>query len=92
MNYVYIVECVDGTLYTGWTVDIAKRLACHNDGTGAKYTRGRGPVTLVYCEEHQTMQAALKREREIKRYPKKRKLLLCEGFRQFPDFLSQLTE
>ncbi len=66
MNYVYIVECSDGTLYTGWTVDIKKRLEQHNRGTGAKYTRSRSPVTLRYLEELDTKEEALKREHAIK--------------------------
>ena len=50
MNYVYIVECSDGTFYTGWTNNLEKRIDMHSKGTGAKYTRGRGPVKLVYHE------------------------------------------
>ena len=50
MNYTYIVECKDGTLYTGWTNNLEKRIADHNNGRGAKYTRARNPVTLVYYE------------------------------------------
>lgn len=66
-NFVYILECRDHTYYTGWTVDLKKRLAAHNSGQGAKYTRGRGPVKLVYYEALASKEEALKRERSIKR-------------------------
>lgn len=61
-NVTYILECSDHTLYTGWTNDIEKRLEAHNSGQGAKYTRGRRPVKLVYLEVHNTKQEAMKRE------------------------------
>lgn len=64
--FTYIVRCSDGTLYTGWTSDIERRLAAHNDGSGAKYTRGRAPVRLVYCEEFATKEEAMSREFAIK--------------------------
>ena len=64
--YLYILRCGDGTLYTGITNDVEKRLAAHRSGKGAKYTRGRGPLELVYREELPDHSAALKREREIK--------------------------
>ena len=60
-NYTYILRCADGTLYTGWTNDLEKRLAAHNAGTGAKYTRPRRPVTLVYHEVFETKEAAMRR-------------------------------
>ena len=63
---VYILECNDGTLYTGWTNDIDKRFKAHNDGKGAKYTKGRRPLKLVYLEELETKSEALKRENEKK--------------------------
>jgi putative endonuclease len=66
-TYVYIVRCADGTLYTGWTVDLARRVRSHNAGRGARYTRQHGPVELVYWEELPNRSAALKREAEIKR-------------------------
>jgi putative endonuclease len=66
MYAVYIVRCADGTLYTGYTTDIERRVEEHNDGTGAKYTRGRGPVTLMYIEEYTSRSAAQQREYEIK--------------------------
>ncbi|HET6823332.1 MAG TPA: GIY-YIG nuclease family protein [Anaerolineales bacterium] len=65
--YCYIVECVDGTYYTGWAVDPEKRVAMHNKGRGARYTRTRGPVKLVYVEELPDRKAAMKREIAIKR-------------------------
>lgn len=67
MNYTYILLCADGSLYTGWTNDLEHRLAAHNAGTGSKYTRARRPVSLVYWEEHETKQEAMKREAFIKR-------------------------
>ena len=65
--YCYIVECADGTYYTGWAVDPEKRVAMHNRGRGARYTRTRGPVKLVYVEELPDRKAAMKREIAIKR-------------------------
>lgn len=67
MNYVYIVKCSDGTLYTGWTNNLEKRIKAHNDGKGAKYTKGRGPIELVYFEEFEEKVKAMKREYEIKK-------------------------
>lgn len=66
MNYTYMVECRDGTLYTGWTNNIEKRVEDHNRGKGAKYTRARKPVTLVYYETFETKKEAMRREYEIK--------------------------
>ena len=71
---VYILHCADGTLYTGITNDLKKRLAAHNSGTGAKYTRGRVPVKLAYKETCETRGAALKREAEIKKMSRDDKL------------------
>ena len=65
--YCYILECADGTYYTGWTVDPERRLAMHNKGRGARYTRTRVPVKLVYVEELPDRKAAMKREIAIKR-------------------------
>lgn len=68
MNYVYILKCVDNTYYIGWTNNIKKRIAEHNSKSkGAKYTRSRRPVTLVYCEGHQDRSSAMKREAELKK-------------------------
>lgn len=76
MNYTYILRCGDGTLYTGWTNDLEKRLASHNAGTGGKYTRSRLPVTLVYFEEHETKREAMQREWAIKQLTREEKLSL----------------
>ena len=74
--WVYMLECRDGTLYTGCTDDIPRRLAAHNSGRGAKYTRGRGPVMLRYCEEAMDKPAALRREAALKRLSRAEKLRL----------------
>lgn len=73
MNYTYIVECRDGSLYTGWTNDIEKRIEAHNAGKGAKYTKSRRPVTLVYYEEFATKEEAMRREYAIKHMNRKEK-------------------
>ena len=74
-NVTYILKCSDNSLYTGWTNDIKHRLKMHNEGKGAKYTRGRGPVELVYLEEFD-------KEAKIKRLTRKEKLLLIENYQQ----------
>lgn len=80
MNIVYILKCSDDTLYTGSTVDLDKRLREHNDlKNGAKYTRARRPVELVYQEECETLAEARTREAEIKRMTREEKLLLIEN-------------
>lgn len=79
MNYTYILKCSDATLYTGWTNNLEKRIADHNSGKGAKYTRGRGPVKLVYFEEFQTKEEAMRREWEIKQLSRKLKEQLIEN-------------
>ena len=71
--YVYMLRCCDGSLYTGYTDDVDRRLACHNSGKGAKYTRSRLPVALVYSEECTDKSAALKREFAIKQLTKAQK-------------------
>jgi len=71
--YCYIVECADGTYYTGWAVDPEKRVDVHNKGKGAKYTKTRRPVKLVYVEEQPDRSTALKRERAIKKMTRARK-------------------
>ena len=78
MNYVYILRCADDTLYTGWTNDIDLRVKAHNEGKGAKYTRSRTPVSLVYLETLPTKSDALKREATIKKLPRHKKLKLIE--------------
>ena len=65
--YTYIVRCSDGSFYTGWTTDLAHRLAVHNAGEGAKYTRSRRPVALIYYETFETKEEAMRREVQIKR-------------------------
>lgn len=72
-NYVYIVRCADGTLYTGWTNNLGDRIKTHNEGTGAKYTRSRLPVDLVYWEIFDDKRLALKREFEIKKLTRTQK-------------------
>ena len=74
MNYTYILKCKDGSLYTGWTNDLEQRVAAHNTGKGAKYTKARRPVELVYFEEFETKEQAMKREYAIKQMARKDKL------------------
>jgi len=74
--FVYILECADGTLYTGWTTDLERRLREHNAGRGARYTRARRPVTLAYSEQVADRSAALRREAEIRRLRRSDKLEL----------------
>lgn len=78
--HVYMVQCTDGSLYTGIATDVDRRVAEHNAGQGAKYTRGRGPVTLVYREEVKDRPAALKREYAIKRMRADQKRELIDFF------------
>ena len=76
MNYTYILKCNDGTLYTGWTNNLEKRVKDHNEGKGAKYTKARRPVTLVYYEEFESKEEAMKREYAIKQMSRSEKLKL----------------
>ena len=76
MHYVYILECKDKTLYTGYTTDLERRVKTHNEKKGAKYTRGRTPVTLKYYEEFDNKVDAMKREIKIKEMRKEKKLSL----------------
>lgn len=78
MNYTYILECNDGSFYTGWTNDMEKRLKAHNEGKGAKYTRGRGPVKLVHLETFDTKEDAMSREYAIKQMTREEKKRLIE--------------
>jgi len=78
-NYTYILKCADGTLYTGWTNDLEKRVAAHNAGNGAKYTKGRGPVSLIYSESFATKEEAMRREFAIKQLSREEKLRLAGG-------------
>lgn len=73
MNYTYIVQCKDGSLYTGWTNNLKKRIAAHNAGKGAKYTKSRRPVQLVYYEEFGLKEEAMRREYEIKHMSRREK-------------------
>ena len=82
MNYTYIVECADGSLYCGWTNDLDKRMADHNAGKGAKYTKGRLPVELVYHETFDTKEEAMSREWHIKQLSREEKLRLIRGRRK----------
>lgn len=79
MNYVYILECSDGTLYTGWTNDLENRLATHNAGKGAKYTRGRLPVKLVFSSCYSSKQSAMSAEYQIKRLSRAEKIYLINS-------------
>ncbi|MBQ5756334.1 MAG: GIY-YIG nuclease family protein [Erysipelotrichaceae bacterium] len=79
MNYTYILRCADGTLYTGWTNDLEKRLRAHNDGTGSKYTKPRRPVELIYFEQFETKVEAMQREYAIKQLSRSEKLLLTQN-------------
>lgn len=81
VGFVYIVECKDGTLYTGWTTDAERRVRIHNLGQGAKYTRSRRPVTLVYLEKIGEKSDALKREAAIKKLRRPQKLKLINSDR-----------
>jgi putative endonuclease len=74
--YVYIAECADGTLYTGYTTDVESRVKTHNDGKGAKYTRSRLPVKIVYTEEYRSKSEAIRREIAIKRLRREKKIAL----------------
>ncbi|MBO6235443.1 MAG: GIY-YIG nuclease family protein [Schwartzia sp.] len=80
--YAYIVECADGTLYSGWTNDLEKRIAAHNAGQGAKYTRSRRPVTLRYYEEFEDKSEALRRECALKKMSRAKKQALIEKGRR----------
>lgn len=73
MNYTYILRCKDNTLYTGWTNNLEKRIEMHNSGKGAKYTKARLPVELVYYEQFETKEEAMKREFAIKQMTRKQK-------------------
>lgn len=82
MNYTYILECKDGTYYTGWTNNLEARLKAHNDGKGAKYTKARCPVSLVYYEQFQTKEESMRREYAIKHLTRAEKKNLIAEFQQ----------
>ena len=91
--YTYMVECGDGSLYTGWTNHLAKRIQNHNQGKGAKYTRSRLPVHLVYYEVFATKQEAMKRECAIKKLKHKDKLQLIEQLQKDKrDMIQRINE
>ena len=79
MNYTYLLECSDHSFYCGWTNDLDKRVMAHNSGNGAKYTKSRRPVVLVYYEIYETKEAAMKREAAIKRMSRREKERLISG-------------
>lgn len=79
MNYVYILRCADDTLYCRWTTELQARLTAHNSGRGAKYTRSRRPVELIYVEEYEDRHDALSREWHIKRMSREEKQRLCKS-------------
>ncbi|MGD1904095.1 MAG: GIY-YIG nuclease family protein [Geitlerinemataceae cyanobacterium] len=79
MAYVYILECADGTLYTGATRDLERRIAQHQSGRGAKYTRGRLPVRLVYAEFYDAIGEAFSREKRVQRLSRRQKLAVVES-------------
>ena len=89
MNYTYVLRCADRSLYTGWTNDLKKRVAAHNAGTGARYTRAHGPVELVYFEVSETKEEAMRRECRIKKLSKKQKEQLIAGFSVPAEYLSE---
>jgi putative endonuclease len=76
--FVYLLRCSDGTIYTGWTLDVARRVKTHQQGRGARYTRYRRPVTLIYQERLPSRRAAMRREIAIKQMSRPRKLALAE--------------
>ena len=82
MHYTYMVQCGDGTLYTGYTTDVVRRTQEHNRGKGAKYTRSRLPVSLVYYEVHETKTDAMRREYDLKQLTRVEKLKLIEEFQR----------
>ncbi len=81
MNCAYLLRCRDGSLYAGWTNDLAARVKAHNEGVGAKYTRSRRPVELVYYESFETREEAMSREWHLKRLTRQEKLALISRFR-----------
>jgi putative endonuclease len=82
MHFVYIVRCTDGSFYTGYARDPEARIRAHNAGRGARYTSGRRPVRLVYSEPFDTLSDALKREYELKQWPRAKKLALVAAVRR----------
>ena len=90
---LYILECRDGTLYTGITDDLSRRITAHSSGKGAKYTRGRGPVELVYYEEHEEKTYAMRREWEIKQLSRSEKEAMMQKQKaEIVDFIEKKME
>ena len=85
MPFVYMVECSDGTIYTGWALDVAARVNMHNRGRGSVYCKHRRPVSLVYQEQLPTRAEAQRRELAVKRLPRSRKLALIEAHKSLRD-------
>lgn len=79
-NYTYLLQCADGSLYCGWTNQLQARVQAHNEGNGAKYTKSRRPVALVYYETFATKQEAMRREWAVKQMTRKQKLELIAGW------------
>ncbi len=77
--FTYLARCIDQTIYTGYTDNITKRETAHNNGTGAKYTKARRPVKIIYWEKFKTKSLAMKREAEIKKWPKIKKEKLIKN-------------
>ena len=92
MHFAYLLQCADGTLYGGYTTDLQKRLATHNSGKGAKYTRSRLPVELVYWEECPTKEAAMSREWQLKHLTREKKLELIHFQKENPMRIRKLEE
>ena len=88
MFFTYIARCADDTLYVGHTEDLASREQTHNDGKGAKYTAPRRPVRIVYAEEHASVESAIARERQLKRWSREKKEALIRDDRTALDWLS----
>jgi Predicted endonuclease containing a URI domain len=80
--YCYLLQCADGTYYCGWTKDVQRRLDTHNKGRGAKYTRIRRPVALVYYEELANQSEAMRREHKLKQKTREQKALLIQKFNE----------
>ncbi len=91
MNWAYLVRCRDGTLYAGWTPDLAKRMTAHNTGKGAKYTRGRGPVQLVWARAFASKSEAMMCEAALKRKTKAEKEMLVKSEGVPPDAVDALA-
>ncbi len=81
----YILKCSDGTLYSGYANDLAKRLECHNQGKGAKYTRGRLPVKLTWHQDYKYLRPAMQKEAELKKLTKKQKTKLIAAYEKRED-------